>query len=75
MKRNPQIEAMRARLGTYFAREPDERLWASLRRSIEDPLKPRTKNGGFRINPILLLLIVLGAFSVGTFLCLSVLQP
>lgn len=66
---------MRERVGTYFACEPDERLLASLRRSLEDPLKPRTKNGGFRINPILLLLIVLGAFSVSTFLYLSVLQP
>jgi hypothetical protein len=68
MKRNPQIETMRERLQSYFAQEREDTILASLRHWTEDPLKPRTENGSFRLNPILLLLAVLITFSAGTFL-------
>jgi hypothetical protein len=46
-------------------------ILASMQRWTEDPLKPRTENGSFRLNPILLLLAVLATFSTGAFLYFS----
>jgi hypothetical protein len=69
MRRSPQIETMRERLQSYVAQAREDTILASLRHWTEDPLKPRTENGGFRLNPILLLLAVLAAFSAGAFLC------
>ena len=71
MKRNPQIETMRERLRSYFAQERGDTILASLQHWTEDPLKPRTENGGFRLNPILLLLAVLITFSACSFLLFS----
>jgi hypothetical protein len=75
MKRNPQIETMRERLQSYFAQEREDTILASLRHWIEDPLKPRMENGSFRLNPILLLLTGLAAFSAGAFLLFSFGHP
>jgi hypothetical protein len=71
MRRSPQIEAVRERLQTCLAQDREETILASLRRWTEDPLKPRSDNGSFRVNPILLLLAVFGTFSAGTFLYFS----
>jgi hypothetical protein len=71
MRRSPQIEAMRERLQGYVAQDREETIIASLRHWTEDPLKPRTANGSFRLNPVLLLLAVLATFSAGTFLYFS----
>jgi hypothetical protein len=71
MRRSPQIEAICERLQGYVAQEREDTILASLRHWTEDPLKPRTANGGFRLNPILLLLAVLITFSAGTFLYFS----
>jgi hypothetical protein len=75
MKRNPQIETMRERLQSYFAQEREDTILASLRHWTEDPLKPRTENGSFRLNPILLLLAGLATFSAGAFLFFSLGHP
>jgi hypothetical protein len=75
MKRNPQIETMRERLQSYFAQEREDTIVASLQHWTEDPLKPRTENGGFRLNPILLLLAVLITSSVSSFLFFSFVHP
>jgi hypothetical protein len=75
MKRNPQIETMRERLQSYFAQEREDTIVASLQQWTEDPLKPRTENGGFRLNPILRLLAVLITFSVCSFLLFSFVHP
>ena len=75
MKRNPQIETMRERFQSYFAQKREDTILASLRHWIEDPLKPRTENGGFRLNPILLLLAVLITFSAGSFFFFSFVHP
>lgn len=71
MRRSPQIETLRERLQSYLAQESKDTILASLRHWTEDPLKPRTENGSFRLNPILLLLAVLATFSAGTFLYFS----
>jgi hypothetical protein len=75
MKRNPQVETMRERLQSYFAQEREDTILASLRHWTEDPLKPRTENGSFRLNPILLLLAGLATFSAGAFLFFSLGHP
>jgi hypothetical protein len=71
MKRNPQIETKRERLQSCLAQEREAAILASLRRWTEDPLKPRTENGSFRLNPLLLLLAGLATFCAGTFLYFS----
>jgi hypothetical protein len=75
MTRNEQTEQVRERLRGYIEKNPEESLLAALRRTIEDPLKPRNPNGQFRLDPILLLLAVLIAFSACTFLLFSLVQP
>jgi hypothetical protein len=75
MKRNPQIETMRERLQSYFAQEREDTILASLRHWTDDPLKPRTENDGFRLNPILVLLAVLITFSTCSFLFFSFVHP
>jgi hypothetical protein len=71
MKPSPQIRTLQEKLQRYLAQEPEDTLLASLRRWTEDPLRPRSENGSFRLNPILLLLAVLAGFSAGTFLYFS----
>jgi hypothetical protein len=68
MRRSPQIETLRERLQSYLAQEREDTILASLRHWSEDPLKPRTENGSFRLNPILLLLARLATVSAGAFL-------
>ena len=71
MRRSPQTETMRERLQGYVAQAREDTLPASFRHWTEDPLKPRTENGSFRLNPILLLLAVLATFTAGAFLYFS----
>jgi hypothetical protein len=75
MRPNSQTEAMRYRLQSYLNDGREDTVLAVLRRVIEDPLRPRNEMGGFRLNPILLLLAVLITFSVGTFLFFSFGHP
>ena len=75
MRPNSQTEAMRYRLQSYLNDGREDTFLAVLRRVIEDPLRPRNEMGGFRLNPILLLLAVLITFSVGTFLFFSFVNP
>lgn len=66
---------MRYRLAIYL--EPDSRnnLIAALRRLIEDPIRPRTDTGSFRVSPILLLMAVLSASSLVVVLYFSLVRP
>ncbi|HET9281205.1 MAG TPA: hypothetical protein VFR24_04520 [Candidatus Angelobacter sp.] len=66
---------MRHRLAIYL--EPDgwNNLTAALGRLIEDPIRPRTDRGRFRVSPILLLLAVLSAFSLVVVLYFSLVRP
>jgi hypothetical protein len=67
MKRKVEVEESRQRLETFLAQDNQESLGATLLRCIEDPLRPRTRNGRFRLNPILLLLGVLAAIALIAF--------
>jgi antibiotic biosynthesis monooxygenase (ABM) superfamily enzyme len=75
MRRSPQTEILRERLQSYLAQEREDTILASLRHWTKDPLKPRNENGRFRLNPVLLLLVVLITFSAGSFLFFSFVHP
>jgi len=74
MKANAQLGEMHDRLIDCYAQNPKERLCDALLRLVEDPLKPRDEDGRFRVNPILLLLTLVLALALGTFLLLSFVQ-
>lgn len=75
MKSTQQTHATRDRLENYLGSDCNEDLLAIFRRFFEDPLKPRNKDGGFRIHPLVLLLIVLAMLTALTFLCFSLVRP
>ena len=71
MKPNVQLNDMRGRLTDFYMQNPDEHLGDALLRLVEDPLKPRSEHGTFRINPIMLFLAMVLALTLGTFLLFS----
>jgi hypothetical protein len=75
MKRDPETKQMRDKLLTYVEEDKAHSLKAVLRGMVEDSIRPRTGKGSFRVSPILLLLASLSAFSLGTFLYFSMVQP
>jgi hypothetical protein len=74
MKKDEQVSAMVKRLHELCAADCGERIRDSVLRWIEDPLKPKTKEGKLRVNPILLLLAVLALLATGTFVFFSLVQ-
>jgi hypothetical protein len=74
MKANAQLGEMHDRLIDSYMQNPKERFCDALLRLVEDPLKPRDEDGRFRANPILLLLTLVLALALGTFLLLSFVQ-
>jgi hypothetical protein len=74
MKDKEQITAVIARLRSFHAADRQERLGDALLRWIEDQLKPKTEKENVRINPILILLMVIAAMTGGTFLFFSLVQ-
>jgi hypothetical protein len=74
MKANAQLGEMHDWLIDFHMQNPKERFCDALLRLVEDPLKPRDEQGRFRLNPILLLLALVLALALGTFLLLSFVQ-
>ena len=74
MKANTQLGEMHDRLIDFHLQNPKERFCDALLRLVEDPLKPRDEDGRVRVNPILLLLTLVLALALGTFLLLSFVQ-
>ena len=74
MKKDEQVAAMVKRFGELRAADCGERIRDSMLRSIEDPLKPKTKEGKLQVNPILLLLAVLALLAPGTFVFFCLVQ-
>ena len=74
MKANAQLGEMHDRLIDSYMQNPKERFCDALLRLVEDPLKPRDEDGRFRVNPILLLLSLVLALALGTFLLFSFVQ-
>jgi hypothetical protein len=75
MKPDAQTKEMRDRLAIYLEQDTGQSLTAVLRRMVEDPIRPHSDAGCFRISPILLLLAVLSAFSLAAFLYFSLVRP
>ena len=71
MKPNAQTNDMRGRLIDFYLQNPNEHLGDAMLRLVEDPLKPRSEHGTFRMNPILLFLAMVLALTLGTFLLFS----
>lgn len=74
MKNSEQITAIVTRLHRYNTTDGDERFSATVRRWVEDPLRPTADKEGLRINPILVLLILLALLAGATFLVFSLFQ-
>jgi hypothetical protein len=74
MKANAQLAEMRDRLIDCYMQNPKERFSDAFLRLVEDPLKPRDQHGRFRVNPVLLLLTLVLALALATFLLLSFVQ-
>jgi hypothetical protein len=74
MKANTQLGEMHDRLIDFHMQNPKERIGDVLLMWVEDPLKPRDEHGRLRVNPILLLLTLVLALALGTFLLLSFVQ-
>jgi antibiotic biosynthesis monooxygenase (ABM) superfamily enzyme len=75
MKQKQDISGVMERLRSFHAANNAERFQDGLLRWIEDPLKPQTKEGKHRVNPILVLLAALVVLTAGTFLFFSLVQP
>jgi hypothetical protein len=74
MKANTQLGEMHDRLIDFHMQNPKERIGDVLLMWVEDPLKPRDEHGRLRVNPILLLLTLVLALILGTFLLFSLVQ-
>ena len=74
MKDKEQIAIRVARLRDFQAMDRRQHLGTVLRRLIEDPLKPKTNKGNLRVNPILVLLVLMVLLAGGTFLVFSFVQ-
>lgn len=66
MKKDEQISAMVDRVRQLRAAHRGERIRDCVVRWIEDPLRPRTKDGKLHVNPILVLLLGLALLATGT---------
>jgi hypothetical protein len=74
MKANTQLGEMHDRLIDFHIQNPKERIGDVLLMWVEDPLKPRDEHGRLRVNPILLLLTLVLALTLGTFSLFSLVQ-
>ena len=70
-KSQPEIVTMHERLSIFLAEDPDDRLWLHITRRLGDPLKPRTGDGRFRVNPLLLILSSAALLCIGIFVFFS----
>lgn len=75
MKGNENVSAVADQLREFHWTDREERIGSIMLRLIEDPLKPETRAGRLRINPILVLLAALAVMAAGTFLFFSLVQP
>ena len=62
---------MHERLSKLLTDDPEDHLWGHIIRRLADPLKPRTSDGRFRVNPLLLILGSVVLVVVGIFVFFS----
>lgn len=74
MNEKEQIAPVVERLRSFQAENRQEKPGDTLRRWMEDPLRPRAEKGNLRINPLLTLLAAMVLLAAGTFLFFSLVQ-
>jgi hypothetical protein len=74
-EQRPEIITMHERLRKFLTEDPEDGPRGHIIRRLEDPMKPGTNDGHFRVNPLLLILGSVALFSVGIFLFFSYGQP
>lgn len=67
-KGEPESVSVHERLSKFLTEDPEDRLRSHIIRRLGDPLKPRTGDGRFRVNPLLLILGFVALVSAGIFL-------
>jgi hypothetical protein len=70
-KRRSEGVSVHELLRKFLTEDPEDRLRGHIIRLLGDPLKPRTNDGRFRINPLLLILGSVALIGVGIFFCFS----
>ena len=74
MKKDEATSAMMERLRRFRAADRGERIRDCVVRWLEDPLKPKTKYGKLRLNPILVLLAAMFLLATATCVFFSLIQ-
>jgi hypothetical protein len=67
-EKQSDIVTMHERLSKFLTEDPEDCLWGHTTKALGDPLRPRTKDGHFRINPLLLILGSVALLGIGIFL-------
>jgi hypothetical protein len=70
-EKQPGTLPMHQRLTELLAQDPEDRLSGHISRRLEHPLEPRTRDGHFRINPLLLILGAVALIGVSIFFFFS----
>jgi hypothetical protein len=70
-ERQSEGVSMHERLSKFLTEDSEDRLRGHIIRRLGDPLKPRTNDDRFRVNPLLLILGSVALVSVGIFLFFS----
>jgi hypothetical protein len=70
-KGQPESVTVHERLGRFLAEDPEDSFWGHITRRLGDPLKPRTGDSRFRVNPLLLILGSVALVVVGIFVFFS----
>lgn len=75
MKHSPEVESVRKRLDSHLAQDKQGSFLAAVLRRFEDPIRPGTKDGGFRPSAIVVLVVALTMLSILTFVAFTVVRP
>ncbi len=63
-----EIDKMVQLLEERFEEDPETHIRPSVMRWLSDPLKPQDENGRFRVNPLVLIVLVVWLIAAGAFL-------
>jgi hypothetical protein len=63
-----EIDNMMQFLEERFDQDPETHITPRLMRWLSDPLKPQDENGRFRVNPLVLIMLVVCLIAAGAFL-------
>lgn len=63
-----EIDKMVQCLEQRFEQDPETHITSRVMRWLSDPLKPQDENGRFRVNPLLLIVLVVCLIAAGAFL-------